>query len=326
MKKKAVIIISVFAAVLLATVVMLYSLSSQDDMTVKNPGNPVCMLPITRNPIHVEFAPGLSFKFDTGSDITTVTKADLEVLKKYGSKVEKSYYPTIGRNGNGKMRVTGVRYKVSFPVCEYKFHTDSTGNFISESTGKIVNRISDVDVILSETGESVLGIDFIERFFIEFLYNENALALHTRMPEGYQKITDIVADRMWFMSPGWRYYISLRINNINEDFFIDTGIRNAGIKMPMADSGSSTEQLTDTTMYSAKGAFPAKIDWHSWLVFGDRAGSYPVTYFDNSEEGYSINPLNMFDQDIVLDFRGKGLWLRPSAVSRRAPVVENIVY
>lgn len=93
MKKKAVIIISVFAAVLLATVVMLYSLSSQDDMTVKNPGNPVCMLPITRNPIHVEFAPGLSFKFDTGSDITTVTKADLEVLKKYGSKVEKSYYP-----------------------------------------------------------------------------------------------------------------------------------------------------------------------------------------------------------------------------------------
>ena len=98
--KKRVIIALTF---IISLVVLLYlgvcMLSSQDDIKPDRTSGRLCYLPILNSPGEVELIPGLRFKIDTGSDLSTITMSDLELLDSLGFEVHKKIYPVVGRDG-----------------------------------------------------------------------------------------------------------------------------------------------------------------------------------------------------------------------------------
>lgn len=313
MKRKLILTITILVAVAAILFGLICSLSSQTDLTIDNPDGPLCTIPVSDSRLMVEVMPGLKFKLDTGSDISTISPSDLAFLDSLGYKATKSFYISPGRDGRGDMQVETTRYTLSLPIAEFRFQTDSLGSVKAIPTGHIVNVIHNIDFVPSRTGVSVLGIDFIEQFKLEFHYDTKSISLYRNVPEGYQKITEIEPspspiDKMLL---GNRYYMTIKTERKRDRYFIDTGIRNARIKLPARESIRSHRDLSDTIIVSTRGEFPGKIDNNAWLIFGDRAGSYQVCYYDNDEEEYAINPLNLFDQDIILDFEGNAMLLRP---------------
>lgn len=313
MRRKLLLTLTITVAVIAILFGSICSLSSQTSLAIDNPDGPICTIPVSVSQLMVEVVPGLKFKLDTGSDVSTITAADLALLDSLGYKASESFYISPGRDGRGDTRVETQRYTVSIPIGEYSFTTDSLGTMTALPTGRIVNIIRNIDFVPSHTEMSVLGIDFLEQFKMEFNYNDKSLSLYRQLPEGYQKITDITTssspiDKIML---GNRYYLTIKAERKRNNYFIDTGIRNARIKLPARESSRSHRDLADTVIISARGQFPGKIDNNAWLIFGDRAGSYQVCYYDNDEEEYAINPLNLFDQDIILDFKGNALLLRP---------------
>lgn len=319
MTRKLIISITLIIVAVVALFAFACSRTSQDELAVENPEGSVYKLPVYADSLHtmVEVLPGLRFKLDTGSDLTTITPRDLALLDSLGFKAEKSFYPVMGRDGRGDTHFETERYRLSVPVCSYTIDIDSTGVISYHTDGSQANIIHNIDFVLSHSGFSVLGIDFLEKFKVEYSYNDKTISFHDSMPEGYQKITDIEpsASPIQMLWLGKRYYINIKTERKRDNYFIDTGLRNASIKLPAAERTRSRRQLSDTVLISARGQFPGVIDKHAWLIFGDRAGTYQVCYYDNDEEGYAINPINLFDQDIILDFDNRALMLRPYSMT-----------
>lgn len=313
MRRNLLLTSTITVAVIAILFGLICSLSSQTSLAIDHPDGPICTVPVSGPQLTVEVVPGLKFNLDTGSDVSTITTADLAILDSLGYKASETFYISPGRDGRGDTRVETKRYTVSIPVGEYAFVTDSLGTTTASPTGRIINVIRNIDFVPSHTEISVLGIDFLEQFKMEFNYTDKSLSLYRQIPEGYQKITDIETssspiDKIML---GNRYYLTIKTERKRDRYFIDTGIRNARIKLPARESYRSHRDLSDTVIISARGQFPGKIDKNAWLIFGDRAGSYQVCYYDNDEEEYAINPLNLFDQDLILDFKGNALLLRP---------------
>lgn len=313
MKRKIILTVTLPIAVAAILFGLICSLSSQTSLAIDNPGGPVCTIPVSGTPLMVEILPGLKFKLDTGSDMSTITAEDLALLESLGYKADKSFYISPGRDGKGDMHIETTRYTLSLPIGEFRFFTDSLGEAAASPTGRIANVIHNIDFVPSHSETSVLGIDFLEHFKLEFHYTSKSISLYSELPEGYQKITEIETSLspVYKMFLGNRYYMTIKAERKRDRYFIDTGIRNARIKLPARESIRSHRDLSDTIIISTRGNFPGKIDNDAWLIFGDRAGSYQVCYYDNDEEEYAINPLNLFDQDIILDFEGNALLLRP---------------
>lgn len=61
---------------------------------------------------------------------------------------------------------------------------------------------------------------------------------------------------------------------------------------------------------SQLGVYPAKTN-NVWVELGNRAGSQKAFYSDNDEEPYTVNPINVFTQDLLIDFPTRTVALRP---------------
>ncbi len=305
----------------IATIIYLILLllgSHQDLYADRNEGK-LGMLPLSGIPIHVEVTPDISFKFDTGSDASSITEEDLEKLKKLGFKIEKKFYPVIGRNGAGKINWTFTRYRVDIPLYDYDYFIDSTGNIAGRVKPESLNVLHNVDLVLSTTGFSVLGVDFIEKFKVEYRYDEKAIGLYFNSPEGYEPFVDLTVSRnpikdLWQSN---RYYFSAKVQNITNDYFLDTGLQRTPLKLPKSDASRTRNDLIPDTAYTQtrQHAHPALIDRKAWVMIGDRAGTTATWYYDTSEEPYSANPFNFIKQDFVLDLKSRKIMLHPFSSS-----------
>lgn len=313
MKKKIIIITACFVALAAISIVALSSLSSQADITADREMGKLGEMPISGNPLYATVAPGLKLKIDTGSDISTITDHDLRYLDSIGCRIDTTFYPSLGRNGRGDMVFETVRYKVSLPLYNYTVSKDSLGAIYYRPIAESINMLSNVDFIPSSSGISVIGIDFLQRFKVEYQYARGVIALYLDMPEGYEKCCDIQSplSLIDFISLGNRYYMDLEVEHRPYRFFIDTGIQRAHIKLPMSERKITKHNLLEDTIVSLRGKFPALVDERAWLLMGDRERSVKAYYYDNDEEDFAINPLNVFKQDVLLDFSNKELLLRP---------------
>ena len=148
------------------------------------------------------------------------------------------------------------------------------------------------------------GIDIIQRFAVEYLYNNRLIRLHSKRPDGYQDFSDFKAS-IWpsqSLWPGKRYYIDIEVDNITDSYFIDTGLRQAAVKLPASRAEQSRRRLDEDIIVSQLGVYPAKTN-NVWVELGNRAGSQKAFYSDNDEEPYTVNPINVFTQDLLIDRR-----------------------
>lgn len=311
--KKIIIILCSIVAIACLSYGLLMTLSSQNDLKVERPQGEIGVLPFVDQKVMVEVMPGLRFKFDTGSDISTITEADLERLREMGMSVKKKFYPVVGRDGDGKTRVCFERYTVSMPLYDYDFVTDSVSGDVSAVARKATrNVVEGVDFAPSQTGYSVLGIDFIQKFKVAYDYMHGALRLYVTVPEGYEPFNRLyssrsLADGLWL---GRRYYMDMRVNGEMRDFFCDTGIRTAMLKMSPESLPKASEGFPTDTVVTMVASYPALTNDSEWVEIGARGGNVKAYYYDNDEETYAFNPWNLFQQDCLIDFAGEEIHLR----------------
>ena len=318
MKKRLIITLLILAACLISIYFGLAALSSQDDLYSDRPEGCVGVMPIRQiNPIFVEAAPGILFRFDTGSDFSTITQNDLKKLEAAGCKIETMFYPSLGRGAKGQTHFTTRRYRVTLPLYIYSYDTDSLGPNHERRIEESRNDLHNVDFTESVTGFSVLGIDFIEKFNIVYMNAEQAIALYFDRPEGYQDLAKLTPSISPLTIPylGHRYYMDVTIDRKVNSYFLDTGLQYVHFRLPSAERKRSKRKLEDIRVRDLNGTYDAKVDKNAWIEVGNRAGSQYAYYYDlSNEEDYAFNPYNMFQQNVLLDFKSKALALKPFCV------------
>lgn len=313
MKKKFTIIVICVIAIVAVIFAGLCCLSSQSELFADREMGKLGEMPVSGSPLAVTVAPGLNFKIDTGSDICAISGRDLRYLDSIGCDIDTVFYPSLGRDGIGDVVLETIRYRVSLPLYNYKVTKDSLGTTYYRPIAESINLLHNVDFVPTKSDVSVLGIDFIQRFKVEYQYERGVIALYFDTPEGYEKCASIESSKspIDIMLLGNRYYMDLEVEHRPYRFFIDTGIQRALIKLPMAERKITKHSLHEDTVASFRGKFPALVDERAWLLMGDRERSVKAYFYDNDEEDFAINPLNVFKQDVLLDFENKELLLRP---------------
>lgn len=316
MKRRITVLFICLLGVVTALVFALHSLDTQSHIAPAHNEDIIASFPVvSTSPLRVEVSDGLIFKLDTGSDISSISPDDLEKLRSLGVSITEKPLPVIGRNTVGDLMISSKRYLIDLPLSFVTIYTDSTGsNLIREHIPQSDNLLVGAEFVLTEDNgsPSAIGIDILQKFYVEYLYDNQIIRLHTKRPDGYQDFSNFHAS-IWpshFIWPGKRYYLDMEVDNVTDAYFIDTGLRNVSVKLPMSRSGMSRRRLSDDSLVSHLGSFPAKSD-NVWVEVGNRAGSQKALYSDNEEEPYSLNPMNVFTQDLLIDFPRKTMALRP---------------
>lgn len=315
--------LAILAGVAVALMAAIYMCGSQRHLEYNIHSNLVGRVPVVGENALVELAPGLRMKFDTGCDFSIITQEDLQRIKDLGLKVDSSYYPQLGRDRVNHTDLRWRRYTVDLPVGKYRYIDEEidTVPTLYEYRGSF-NVIHNVDFVAAKPGEtSTVGIDLLEQFALEIDPPNTTMSLYDTLPPGYKPV-ESVDNRIGLtdlLTLGHRYYCDLNINGRTYRFFIDTGIKKVPLKMPAADVSNSRRSLRPDSIMHAGHMIPVTVDPRGWVKFGNRAGSYDIYYYDSEigAEPYTFNPMHLFTQPTVIDFRHGVLALHPYVVLPR---------
>ena len=315
-KRTAITVLAAVVLLLVAVLVFFSTRTSQRNLEYPSGDNfgssaPIVTLPIERNPITVEIAPGLSFKFDTGSDISTITPEVIDRLDSMGFEVRESIYPVAGRDGRGDIDFCLRRYTVDLPFFDNAVTADSLGNvtYTRSAEPKVFRNI---DFVMVDNAVPTLGIDFIEKFVVEYQPKLSTVALYDRVPEHYEVCARMKPSRdpIHWSKLGHRYYVRGTVERMPVSMFLDTGLRYSFVKMNASDTTRNRHPLIDGHTNSFIQEHDCRIDTASWIQIGNREGLQRVYYYNSTEEGHAFNPLNILYLDVVLDFPGRNFMLR----------------
>ncbi len=313
-KKIAIFVISLL---LLAGVLFALAVFRDAQSSLKTSRTDTCvgMLRIVeKSPLIVELENGVRFKFDTGSDLTTITDDDLAKLDSLGYVNGQSIYWNIGRDGADQFSFEKKSYLVNLPMSIYYYETDSVGKPVEIAQRRETALMKDVAFAPSKTGFSVLGIDFLKKFVVEYCPEQNYIALHTKLPEGYEQLAPIRNPYNIFKYP-WsssRYFLDFAVDGNYNSYYIDTGLQMAHVKLPASDVKLCKRHLESDQLRSFRDTVDALVDYDAWVTCGTRAGTHAAYYCDNQEEKYAVNLFNVFNQDVVIDFPGEQVCLLPA--------------
>lgn len=313
--RKNITIFSIIAFLAILLIIWFWIIgSTQNDMRSEHPLDIAeNSIPMTDMPFCAVMVPGLKFKIDTGADISSLSDEDAEKLKQMGYEVKTSYKPITGRDGYGRYIFSPKRYTVTLPMGGYKVSKDSLGNCRYTYSGHPANKILNVDFAPTANQVSSLGLDFLRKYKLEFDFNEKAIKFHDTIPADYQHVSDLlcnvsIKDKFWSAK---RLYIILSINQRPQIYQMDTGLQRTAIKMPEEEIKRAKHILRDDSIFTMRHSYSAKVDDKAWVEFGNRCGTKAVYYYDNQEDSYQMNPLNMFEQDLVIDIEGQAIYFRP---------------
>lgn len=315
--------VCIIAVAVVLVCVGLYLLSSQRDVRFDAPDTEMGQLPIVGPNALTEMIPGLTMKFDTGCDFSIITRRDLETIKSMGLSVDSTWYPQYGRDRGGHSSIRWRRYKVDVPFGHYEYSMDSIGRVAYKYLGEY-NVLRNVDFVLADDSEtSLLGIDLLENFILEYEAAMQTLNLCTAIPERYKPVDDIheVKSLTDLLTLGHRYYVDITLDRKTNLYFLDTGMRDVHIKLPMSAHARSKRNMHSDSILLRGRMIPMFVDSTAWAEYGNRAGSYMAHYYDSwyGDEDYSVNPLMLFQQDAVLDFPNRTLLLRPFVTLPKSP-------
>ncbi len=288
---------------------------SQRSIELTYPDKTLGILPVKNENGSVEVAPGLAFRIDTGASVSTITAAGLQRLKELRCDVDSSFYPTLGKDGAGLRHFTTKRYTVTIPIYRHELKVDSLGrsSYVMDSTS-VVNEIMHVNFIPAYQGQpSVLGIDILEKFIIEYRNSPRTISLHTEVPDGYQTISSLNVRRSLadFIFNDHRYYIPLSVDQSDNMYMVDTDMDHVALRLPVRDKRFSKRRFETDTVMTPSGPVEGEVDMNAWVECGNRAGSAAAFFYDDADDEYAVNPFNFFMQDATLDFRGGKVYLRP---------------
>ncbi|MDE5685100.1 MAG: retroviral-like aspartic protease family protein [Paramuribaculum sp.] len=316
MKKILLITIPILAVFVLGMALMLFITRSTQKNFHADPPVDDCevVMPLSGTPIFLEMAPGLKFKFDTGADMSSLSENDAETLREMGYEVKESFGPILGRDGYGDIVYSSRRYTVSLPVGGYVTEKDSTGNVTVTYTGQPATVFHNVDFAKTDATISTLGLDVLRKFKIECRFANHTAALCEKIPSSFSKVVEMehnihLTDILW---SAVRPYLIVSVNQRPNVYQLDTGLQRAPVKKPASSIARAKHSLRKDSLSTMRETFEAYVDDEGWIDFGSRSGTKKVYYYDNNEDDFQINPLNVFQQDMIIDIEGKGIYFRHS--------------
>lgn len=234
---------------------------------------------------------GQAVFFDMGSRHSFVSPKSLERLREIGHPFEqsKTLVYTTDPDGHYRFYTSKVRFDVFLPNPEMP---DS------------VFWLRNVELLVSDNVvDNVIGMDILRLFVIEHINKTGEVRIyHNSVPEGYEPVSDIdVHDSPLgqMLAPSRRASISLVVNDdAPRDYFFDTGgrMRTIEIVQPTRKIHSATSIVTTDSLSGLQ------VQNHCRVAFGNRLKYATVVYCDSLHtDEYSVNPLLLFRQDIVLD-------------------------
>ena len=320
MKKKYVITLSIFGIILLCIGLRFWIMgSSCTGPVAQKELNGSDVMPLNGAPLCVEIAPGLRFKFDTGADISSINEKDLEKLQKMGYNHRIINRPIAGRDGYGAHFFGTKRVIVNLPIGGYTIVSSADSCQSLVYSGKPTNELIDVEFALTDKECSTFGLTLLQKFKQEFLFLPHAVTFHSSVPDFYQHVAGIETDTQLldYIWPAKRPYLILNVNQVPNIFFLDTGLQRTSVKMPTRDEFRSKNPLRSDSFRSMVHVYPAKVDDAAWVELGNRSGAKMICYYDNTEDDYQFNPLNLYSQDMFLDLEGKSLLFRPTSSTEK---------
>ena len=258
----------------------------------------------------------LRFRFDTGTASSTITKDDIRRLRNMGIKVTSRKFPVVARSAfDEDIFLAKGSFLVDIPFYTMRHYNDHAHYGHYESTGKLAGYLKDMIFLPAEETDTIstIGIDMLEHFTVEISEANKAVTLRLSVPDNYQYVMDLERSRSVFgsLSDAHRFYMPITVQNRKNSYRIDTGLQSAELKLVADDSVRANCPLRTVMLSTARGVAPAKYAESIWVKLGDRQGSYGAHYSDEGIDDYAINPLNFFDQDIVIDFPGRRFYLHP---------------
>lgn len=314
-------LISIVAVVVLLGLFLIYNV--QRSISFSHPGE-FAALYYQRDGV-LEMDSDLMFSLDSGSSISTITPHDLARLKELGMKVDSTWFPALGYDTQENCRFTTKRYNVSLPAWRKTIKLDpKTGRMTLERVPGDNTTIDNVLFFPSKKGEtSTIGMDILEMFQVERLTASGLLALRNSVPTGYQPLVPIVTkgNLKTFLGIECRYYVPMAIDGEMHDFFINSGINDVNVKMPIQDTSMVASPKYHDVIFQHMRPVPV-VRGVAWMQTGDRAGERVVTFspMDDNQEPYSINPSNLFDSDVIFDYPGRKLYIRPTTSNKASEI------
>lgn len=312
---KRIITISVMTAVVIGLLTFIVNdLSAQ--RTVRIDGESIGAFPIVGKGMQIELSPGLTFSVSSTTSISCVTRPTLEWLRFRGYVTDSTTRFFISRDALGKLEVTSLIYKVNLPISRYEFRYDSiTGRTMYKNVSSQSGLLEGLEVTVAETeNNNVLGMDFMRRFIVEYNHADQSMTFHLNVPDNYELLGNIsVGHRpsdVIGCSP--RYYMDMKVDHESYSFLINTDMQDITVKVPAKETGNPTinrplnEQVIDTDGCTV----PVIVDQSAWVEFGNRAGSRRTYYFPYGSKP-EVNPFIFFNQDLVIDFNSRNIYLRP---------------
>lgn len=166
--------------------------------------------------------------------------------------------------------------------------------------------IHDADLILLPKGNpTIMGMDLLSNFVIERVLPENIVNFYKQVPPGYTTVSRLKIYTMGNTGTTGRAAISLVVNDEDpHDYYLTTGtsMSRHELVQPYDNIHTATTKVTKDPQTGLYTQHQCRVN------FGNRLRYSSVVYADTIHtDDYSINPLNFFDQDFVLDMPGRRL-------------------
>lgn len=280
------------------------------------------LLPLNRETSAITLAPGMEFKLSTASTLSHITPATLKQLECMGCVADSSLTLRISHDSYDNLMASTCIYTVDLPIYRFRFHTDTATSAITASHvgDKPVAYLRNVNFVKApgET-QNVIGLDLIQKFKLEYRHHEGAIAFRNDIPETYDSIGSIY--RSTNISEMWgavdRFFIDMKVDHQPFSFLVNTSLADIPVKMP---GGSDTDipqnHRTDDIVTDSE-TVTAIVDNDAWVKFGNRAGSRRVYYYADKGTSHEMNPLVLFEQDLILDCQEGIVYMLPHFVAQR---------
>jgi len=239
---------------------------------------------------------GNTVNFDLGSRHSFINRSSAERLDSMGyrPRFRPTLIYTVDPDGRYRLYTQKVIIDVALPNPELP---DSM----------FVIRNAEL-LLVDDCHPNVFGMDMLRNLVVERLWPESVVSLYKEVPDGYYPVCDITvydSPLGYYVGSIGRASVKLAVNDeAPRDYFLDTGGNMRGIEV-VQPYGNVHSATTKVELDSATGYWTQR---RCRVSFGNRMRFSSVVYCDTLHtDEYSVNPLILFDQDFIIDMKGRRL-------------------
>lgn len=256
----------------------------------------------------------MSFLVDSGSDLSMITPATVNMLKEHGYRVDSTMCVVAYRDNRGDLRFATKRYSIDIPLNSWTVSVSDDGQVFYKRGDKDTNIIHNVNFIPATDNVNIFGIDFLKNFAVEYKVDYGTIRLHTSTPEGYEKLHEIHTKSSPYGLLGCsnRYYMDMTIAGQTNSYFIDTALDLVNVKQPSSDTIHAHNHVYDKSVINAQGDIMlVKSSDQERTCIGDRLGLTDISYYNDGDDLYALNAFKFSRQDVLVDFPKQQICFHP---------------